>query len=194
MLVSTLLSLFAFPLCSQATNYCPLSGALYPSPSKISSNTQTQSANALLSSALDNAINGNQSTYGDFRPDTNSFSISVVSANDEDTFFQYHHTAKYLDQHSGGTEKVTADTVFRIGSISKLFTVFALLVQGEKVHFDDPVTAYIPELDAIARRQASGSFDPISQVQWEDVTIGALASQLAGIGRDCKCQSTCLRL
>ena len=42
---------------------------------------------------------------------------------------------------------VTADTVFPIGSSSKPFTstLIAMLVSEEKMHFDDPVTDYLPE-------------------------------------------------
>lgn len=31
--------------------------------------------------------------------------------------------------------------------------------------------------------------DPLEQVNWEEVTLGALASQLSGLGRDCQSRS-----
>lgn len=45
-------------------------------------------------------------------------------------------------------EKVTADTVFDIASVSKQFTAtaFLLLVQAGKVALDDPLSQYVPDL------------------------------------------------
>jgi CubicO group peptidase (beta-lactamase class C family) len=46
----------------------------------------------------------------------------------------------------GGSEPVDADTLFAIGSSSKAFTAacVALLVDAEKVEWDDPVTKHLP--------------------------------------------------
>ena len=184
MLFSAILFLLALAQHSHAINYCPLLGAVYPAPRNINSYTLTRSTAASLTATLDQAVRENKTAYGEFSSASNSFSISVVSANEDKPIFQYQHIAIQLDNSSA--RAVTADTVFRIGSISKLFTVFALLLQKGTVLFDDPVTKYTPELAQVAKAQASTTFDPISEVQWKDVTIGALASHLAGIGRDCE--------
>ena len=48
-----------------------------------------------------------------------------------------------------------------------------------------PVTNYVPELSEYAESRAAVlSTDTIDTVNWTDITIGALASQLAGLGRD----------
>ena len=184
MLFPVIFSILALVGRSCAVNYCPLLGAVYPAPQNISSNALAKSAVASLTAALDQAVGRNKTAYGEFSSASNSFSINVVSANEDRPIFQYQHTASQLDNAS--TTAVTGDTMFRIGSISKLFTVFALLLQEGTIIFDDPVTKYIPELADIAKTQITGKFDPVSQVAWKDVTIGALASHLAGIGRDCE--------
>ena len=45
--------------------------------------------------------------------------------------------------------KVTPDTVFRIGSVTKQFTAVAMLqlVRDGKVKLDDSITKYVPDLD-----------------------------------------------
>ena len=179
-----MLSFVALARYSHAINYCPPLGAVYPIPRNINSNSLTQRTVASLTAALDQAVRENRTTYGEFSSASSSFSISVNSANEDEPIFQYQHTASQLDNSS--TKAVTADTVFRIGSISKVFTVYALLLRNGTVLFDDPVTKYIPELADIAKAQANGAFDPVGEAQWKDVTIGALASHLAGIGRSCE--------
>ena len=184
MIFSATVSLLALAHCSNAITYCPFLGAVYPVPRNINSNSLTQGTVASLTATLDQAVREEKTVYGAFSSANNSFSISVISANEDKPIFQYHHTASHLDNSS--TKSVTGDTVFRIGSLSKLFTVFALLLEKGTILFDDPVTKYIPELADIAKAQASGTFDPVSEVQWKDITIGALANHLAGIGRDCE--------
>ena len=59
--------------------------------------------------------------------------------------------------------------------MSKLFTVYAILVAGGGLTtLDIPVTRYLPELIK------EGNVDPLKNIKWEDVTIGALASQQGG--------------
>lgn len=45
-----------------------------------------------------------------------------------------------------GTHTVDGDTVFRIGSDSKVFTVMGLLLLGDKISMTDPITKHVPEL------------------------------------------------
>jgi CubicO group peptidase (beta-lactamase class C family) len=63
---------------------------------------------------------------------------------------------------SGLLEKQT-----RLGSVSKAFTVLALLLSKDLIHWDDPITKYGPKLDKV----------------YENVTVGALAGQTSGLGR-----------
>lgn len=80
--------------------------------------------------------------------------------------------------------QVDENTVFRIGSASKLWTVYTLLASAGEASLHDPVTKWVPELQAAAA--AAGADDAVDFVRWEDVTLQELASHLAGVGRDCK--------
>jgi CubicO group peptidase (beta-lactamase class C family) len=113
-----------------------------------------------------------------FKPRINAsaISISVKSIHEDSLLFNYHFTPPKLS--AVGTRAVDENTIYRVGSISKLMPVLALLQSGN-VSFDDPVTEYIPEL-----RNAAGATTS-SSVAWDDITVGALASHLAGLGTDC---------
>lgn len=55
----------------------------------------------------------------------------------------------------------------RIGSVTKAFTVMAMLLSKDLIGWDDPITKFGPKLDKA----------------YENVTIGALAGQTSGLGR-----------
>ena len=78
---------------------------------------------------------------------------------------------------------MTNTSLYRIGSISKLFTVYTLLVNYGWEHWDDSITKYLPELQGAANLEADTS---VAHADWSKVTVGDLASQLSGIGRDCE--------
>jgi len=69
-----------------------------------------------------------------------------------------------------------ADTVYRIGSITKMFTALMLeqLVDAGKVHLSDPVEKYFPEIKTVQGRYADAP--PITLVQ--------LATHTSGLGRE----------
>jgi CubicO group peptidase (beta-lactamase class C family) len=66
----------------------------------------------------------------------------------------------------------SAETVYRIGSITKQFTALMLLqlVEQEKVRLTDPVEKYVPEISAIPRSHAAAP--PITLVQLATMTSG----------------------
>jgi D-alanyl-D-alanine carboxypeptidase len=69
-----------------------------------------------------------------------------------------------------------ADTVYRIGSITKMFTALMLeqLVDAGKVHLSDPVEKYFPEIKMVQGRFPDAP--PITLVQ--------LATHTSGLGRE----------
>jgi CubicO group peptidase (beta-lactamase class C family) len=75
-------------------------------------------------------------------------------------------------------KKVAADTdtVYRIGSITKMFTALMLeqLVEAGKVHLSDPVEKYFPEINTVLGRYPDAP--PITLVQ--------LATHTAGLSRE----------
>ena len=62
-------------------------------------------------------------------------------------------------------KSATADTVYRIGSITKQFTVLMLLqlVEQEKVHLSDPVEKFLPEVNRITGKYPGAP--PITLIQ-----------------------------
>ncbi|KAK6069358.1 hypothetical protein SCUP515_09063 [Seiridium cupressi] len=103
------------------------------------------------------------------------FAVDVFSAATNKSIYNYYHVGE------GKNETLTSGclndkTIARIGSVSKLFTAYAIIAKAGIEVFSHPVTKYLPELAC----NSSGS--PLEHVRWEDVTIGALASQQAGSG------------
>ena len=113
---------------------------------------------------------------------TTTFSLNVFSLSDPQSQYTQHYTASGAAVSSEGVSKVDSDTIYRIGSISKAWTVYVwLLAAGDKT-FNDPITKYVPELAAYASsHDASNELDV---VDWNSITVGALASQLSGTSRD----------
>jgi CubicO group peptidase (beta-lactamase class C family) len=156
----------------------------FPPPVDLKANLNFQSAAVELSSVLQEALTEGITTFGNFTPNTTSVSVVLKSTAQESPLFDFQFTGANLNTSSGSTNRVSGDSVFRIGSVSKLLTVYALLLRGGLDHWEQPVTKYIPELKSYADRFSNGS--QINYVKWEDVTIGALASQMSGIGTNCK--------
>ena len=74
------------------------------------------------------------------------------------------------------TGKLDDGTAFRVGSVSKLFTAYAILAKEGFDVWDRPVTEILPELSG------NNKSEPLERVIWEDVTVGALLSQQGGSG------------
>lgn len=67
-----------------------------------------------------------------------------------------------------------------MGSISKLYTVFLFLSEVGDGYFHRPVTEFVWELADADMMRVEGD----GRTRWGDITLGALASQMAGIARD----------
>lgn len=170
-----------------AVNYCPPLGPLYEKPQRLSTDPLIRQISKNLTERLKAIVKNRNITVTGFDTNTTSFSLNLFSAHESKSIHQYHYTAPTLNASS--TRKVDENSVYRIASISKMITVLALLVQGSKVHFDDRITKYIPELAEIAKKQNAENhetFDYVEAVVWSEITVGALASHLAGVGRSCK--------
>lgn len=164
---------------------CPLGGQLFLPPStNLDSSAALNAAHASLKSQLDAALKPGAILPLNITINNTFFSIGVFSAAGDDapTLFDYHYAVPGQENATAGAE-VDRDTVYRIGSISKLLTTYTLLVEHGDVDWNQPITKFIPELSD------SGDDDDeeeLGRIRWEDITVGALASQLAGIPRDCR--------
>jgi hypothetical protein len=109
-----------------------------------------------------------------------ALSLGIKSVHEDQPLYTKFYTPPTADPRS--TVAVDAHTVFRVGSISKIFTVLAVL-KLPGVSLDDPVTKYVPELRDLTTNAPDLSAFPVTT--WDDITLGALASHLSGIGVDC---------
>jgi CubicO group peptidase (beta-lactamase class C family) len=112
-----------------------------------------------------------------------ALSLAVASVYEDQPFLNQSYSP--LVYNSTGAHMVDGDIVFRIGSVSKVFTVMGLLLLGNKINWADPITKYVPELNRLKSQQDPQSV--VTTVEWDLVSIDALASQLAGVGYDCEC-------
>lgn len=186
-------AIFLLPLLgclSSAAPNCPPLGPVFPKPPSdiLSSSPAIISALSNLTSTFTaRDLDNNTGAY------STSYSIEVWSATDPSgtPLWSWHHTAPNLTRSVGngtytnttGVRRVDKNTVYRLGSLTKIFTIYTWLVQDGDVKWNTPITEYVPELQAVADRSSQ---DAVANVDWGDVTIGALASQMAGIVRDCK--------
>ncbi|KAF1952045.1 beta-lactamase [Byssothecium circinans] len=102
-----------------------------------------------------------------------NIAVDIFSAATNQSIFNYYHAGEKQTL----TSTLDDNTISRIGSVSKLFTAYAIIAKAGIEVFRDPVTKYLPELAS-----TNSSDDPLKHVRWEDVTIGGLASHQAGSG------------
>jgi hypothetical protein len=180
-LVALALSLAQLTLSTASPN-CPLIGPEFPAPYNLESHP-------IWKAAIQNITNVFQ-----YIDDTNitgvdlfSYSLQIFSSNPgSPILWERHRTAKDLPKNTTGVRKVDGDTVYRLGSVTKVFTVLTFLAEAGDVHWNSPITKFVPELAKFVGRSTQPDFDPVRETDWDDITIGALASQVSGLGRDCR--------
>lgn len=102
-----------------------------------------------------------------------TFHIDIFSTRTNASIYSYSHIGETLS-HALTAGTLDDGTQFRIGSISKLYTIYAILNVAGLDIFDTPITRYLPEL--------AGNASPSDKIIWEEVTVGALTSQQGGSG------------
>ncbi|KAI0444317.1 beta-lactamase/transpeptidase-like protein [Xylaria telfairii] len=150
---------------------CPLEGPVFPKPLRLAHSDAIKATVAILTE-LFKGVTDNARDY--------SFALEVFSAHDPDPIFSVLHTApKLATLNTTGVNTVDENTVFRLGSLSKIHTIYLFLINaGDKV-WNEPITKYVPEL-----RELTSRSDPVLDTAWEKVTIGGLATQMTGVPRD----------
>ncbi|KAJ5368601.1 uncharacterized protein N7496_008361 [Penicillium cataractarum] len=162
-----------------AIHLCPLQGPIWPAPTGLSNDATVQSALKNITKTIQNA-----SDAGNFSGA--SLSLEIFDTSSSNALLTYAHTAKEINT-TLGVSKVDENTVFRIGSTSKMFPMLLLLIQGGFSPLQDPISKYIPELKAAADDLLGNSTkrnNGIDYTRWNEITVGELASHLAGIARD----------
>lgn len=165
---------------STAIPNCPIYGAEFPPPQRLSEHPKWQQALTNISKTfdyLDANVTGGNLSYG----------VQIFSTNPESGILaERYWTAKDLSPNTEGVKQVNGDTVFRIGSVSKIFSVLAFLAEVGDRDWNRPITEFIPELAQYSRDASTQPLDEVRRTDWDDITLGALASQVSGVGRDCK--------
>ncbi|KIW35172.1 uncharacterized protein PV07_01886 [Cladophialophora immunda] len=164
---------FVFVILSHATLLlaqlqCPPLGPILPPPTNLTQNSQLQQVIAAVNAQLQNFSSSLNAT---------ALSVGVRSIHETAPLLSFHYTPSTFNKT--GTHKVDGDTVYSIGSATKLFTALSILQLQGKVDLAAPITKYVPKL-----AQLSKTRDPLLAVDWETVTVDALASHLGGIGAD----------
>ena len=182
-----------FQLVSSAPTFpqfepCPILGSIFQAPVQLSKSDAISEGLDLLRGNLTESTKTGILADNVVTPNTTSFSISLFSvedSSDKPFFFDFHWTAPSHGKSGTGVETVDANTIYRIGSLTQVFNVWAFLIEAGEGHWHESVTKYIPELAKVVKENDPKS-NPVAYVDWDDVTLGDLAGHLAGISRDCK--------
>ncbi|TVY73483.1 Beta-lactamase-like protein sdnR [Lachnellula suecica] len=153
-------------------------------PKNLCSSAAIQAAITNLTQVLSETLSTGKTAYGPFDATNSSYALEIFSNHDPNLIFSNYSNGQYLANSPTGVKNIDTNTIFRIGSLTKLLTVYTFLVNAGDIKFNDPVTKYIPELAAAAAASLNATQNPIDTVDWNDITLGELASQTAGIGRD----------
>ncbi|KAI0101490.1 beta-lactamase/transpeptidase-like protein [Nemania sp. FL0031] len=150
---------------------CPLEGPVFPKPLQLAKSEAIKAAVANLTDTF-KGITDDARNY--------SFALEVFSAYDPVPLFSVLHTApKLAELNTTGVRTVDENTVFRLGSLTKIYTMYVFLINAGDKMWNEPITNYVPELQAMANRS-----DPVTKTAWDKITIGGLATQMTGIPRD----------
>ncbi|EGO52229.1 hypothetical protein NEUTE1DRAFT_56027 [Neurospora tetrasperma FGSC 2508] len=180
--ITALLLFLLATTCATAAPNCPPLGPVFEKPRNFKSSVAIRAALANLTETFQARDEDNSAAV---RANITSYSLEVFSISDTDpVIFSWHHTAPAHASSNitnGGVKKTDADTVYRLGSLTKIFTVYTWLVQDGDVKWNEPITKYVPEL---AKAADKAKDDPVGNVAWGEVTVGSLAGQLSGAVRD----------
>lgn len=155
---------------SQTTPTCPLLGPVFPPVRKnLNDSRAIKDAVVQLTGMLDEVVEAGTNT---------TFYVQAFSGTDKLFHYKYVPESMINSLTSGSLDE---NTVFRIGSVSKLLTVYTLLAEVGIKRLNDPLTKWVPELAKVVKHRR----DPVQSTQWDEVTIGQLAGHMSGIGRNC---------
>ena len=172
--LSVLVTIALAGLGAVASPHCPIQGAEFPKPREFTEQPSWKAAMAALTSTFQ-AVASVGNNY--------SFSVQVFSTNPgPPVVFESYHTAQDLPKNTTGVKKVDADTVYRLGSVTKIFTVLAYLAEFGDKYFNHPIGDFVPEIAEL--KKLSDPNDKIRTTDWDDITIISLMTQMSGLERD----------
>ncbi|OLN96383.1 Beta-lactamase-like protein-like protein 1 [Colletotrichum chlorophyti] len=145
---------------------CPPLGAVLPK-------AKNPSAHPAVRAAVDAFIASLEAETAAFNG--SAVSVGVKSAIETEPMVDFHFSPP--DRHPDGAQVVDRHTVYRLGSVSKVFTVLAALQRDDVIGWEDSIADFIPEL----RENAKTGID---YLDWDDVTVEAAVTHLGGIGAE----------
>ncbi|KAH8896095.1 beta-lactamase/transpeptidase-like protein [Thozetella sp. PMI_491] len=163
---------FVSPVARAAPTDCALFGADFPAPRAAASDPSIAEAVASLQQNFASSI----------VPTGQAYSVAIFSLHSNDTLWEYHHTPT----DPIGVEAVNGDSIYRIGSISKVFTVWTMLIELGDRYLDRSIVDFVPELEPFAGTPCPPDgmqYDDIDHIRWKDITLRDLASHASGIPR-----------
>lgn len=165
-----ILSLSLYTLLPPIPAKCHDPSPAFPLPKLSPTDPLLAHTFAYISQSLHDLVS--ESTYN-----KTSFSLEITSSTR--TLYSLHHTARDRGASLRGVSKVDGDSVYRIASVTKLFTVLGVLYQhaAGNLSLDEPVGRYLAELNEEQEGKQQGG------LPWHSITIRSLASQLSGIPR-----------
>ncbi|KAK4958556.1 hypothetical protein LTR66_013185 [Elasticomyces elasticus] len=140
----SILSIFLVHITPAAVAPCYDSSPVYPLPNLSHDIPELQDVFDSIGASLKQIVS-------DKAFDTSSFSVEVTSS--QETLWSSHHTASERDNSRVGAETIDGRSVYRIASITKVFTVLGVLQQhaAGNLSLDDAITNYIEDLIALAQ-------------------------------------------
>ena len=166
--LSLILLLLLTPLTSQS---CPSQSPPLPPPTYDKHTSLIWETFSKIEASLSHLVSTNNNTA----LNTSSYSIEVTSSHK--TLWSTFHTALEKNLTRPGAKVIDETSRYRIASITKTFTVLAILQQHAlgTLSLDDTVEKFLPHHFLST---SSGGID------WQTITLRSLASQLSGLPRD----------
>jgi CubicO group peptidase (beta-lactamase class C family) len=170
------------PICITSTLAEFLVGS-YPPPLDLSSDESIVPASwKNFTAKFDAYLKENQTAASESLSGVENvtFSVGLFSLHDPAAAnLQYHYTSPEIANAVNGTDRVDGDSIYRMASVTKLFTVFAGMLELTDKEWNRPLTEVFPELAEYALEHP-GEQDPVYTIQWDKVTPWAFANHLAG--------------
>ncbi|KAK0642180.1 putative alkaline D-peptidase [Cercophora newfieldiana] len=108
-----------------------------------------------------------------------TFSIGLISIHDPKApSLQFHHTSPEIAVSTKGTTKVDDKSIYRVASITKVFTVLAGLLKLSDAEWERPLSNILAPL---SNQNNNGG---VLSTPWDKITMRALAAQIGGVPRD----------